>query len=168
MLTFGEIPAGAIPVAKLPAIHCQRSGTRHGGQARLGRGLHLLRSLGGGPRPDSHRHCPGRGGGVGSPKSGPAGTRGRKTGSGKNKGEVRAKLAELHDDLNDGVVSDVGYTVAVAIRDYLADALPGRAPMTISTQREVLEPLIPILGNVPLRELTAADVRSALIKLAAT
>jgi hypothetical protein len=35
-------------------------------------------------------------------------------------------------------------------------------------QREVLEPLLPILGNVPLRELTAADVRSALIMLAAT
>ena len=52
--------------------------------------------------------------------------------------------------------------------DSLADGLPGRAPKTISTQREVLKPLISILGNVPLRELTAADVRSALIKLAAT
>jgi len=99
---------------------------------------------------------------------GPNGKRRRKKVSGKNKTEVRAKLAELHDELNDGVVSDVGYTVVQAIRDYLADALPGRAPKTISTQREVLEPLIPILGNVPLRELTAADVRSALIKLAAT
>lgn len=60
------------------------------------------------------------------------------------------------------------YTAAQAIRDYLADGLPGRAPKTIRTQREVLEPLLPILGNVPLRELTAADVRSALIMLAAT
>ena len=87
---------------------------------------------------------------------------------GRNKTEVRAKLAELHDELNDGVVSDAGYTVAQAIGDYLADGLPGRAPKTIRTQRKVLGPLLPILGNVPLRELTAADVRSALIMLAAT
>ena len=86
---------------------------------------------------------------------------------GRNKTEVRAKLAELHDELNDGVVSDAGYTVAQAIGDYLADGLPGRAPKTIRTQRKVLGPLLPILGNVPLRELTAADVRSALIMLAA-
>ena len=56
----------------------------------------------------------------------------------------------------------------MAIRDYLADGLPGRVPKTIRTQREVLVPLLPLLGNVPLRELTAADVRSALIKLATT
>jgi integrase len=118
--------------------------------------------------PDSHRHCLGRWRGVVSLKSGPDGKRRRKKVSGRNKTEVRAKLAELHDELNDGVVSDVGYTVAQAIRDYLADGLPGRAPKTITTQREVLEPLIPIIGNVPLRQLTAADVRSALIKLAAT
>jgi integrase len=118
--------------------------------------------------PDNHRHCPGRWRGVVSLKSGPDGKRRRKKVSGRNKTEVRAKLAELHDELNDGVVSEAGYTVAQAIRDYLADGLPGRAPKTIRTQREVLEPLLPILGNVPLRELTAADVRSALIKLATT
>ena len=118
--------------------------------------------------PDNHRHCPGRWRGVVSLKSGPDGKRRRKKVSGRNKTEVRAKLAELHDELNDGVVTDAGYTVAQAIRDYLADGLPGRAPKTIRTQREVLEPLLPILANVPLRELTAADVRSALIMLAAT
>ena len=46
--------------------------------------------------------------------------------------------------------------------------LLGRAPKTVSTQREVLEPLIGIIGAVPLRELTAATVRSALKELAAT
>jgi len=54
------------------------------------------------------------------------------------------------------------YTVAQAIKDWLADALDGRAPKTVSTQREVLEPLIDIIGAVPLRELSAATVRSAL------
>ena len=61
-------------------------------------------------------------------KSGPDGKRRRKKVSGRNKTEVRAKLAELHDELNDGVVSEAGYTVAQAIRDYLADGLPGRSP----------------------------------------
>ena len=59
-----------------------------------------------------------------------------------------------------------GVLAVLTAVDYLADGLLGRAPKTIRTQREVLEPLLPILGNVPLRELTAADVRSALIKLA--
>jgi integrase len=118
--------------------------------------------------PDNHRHCPGRWRGVVSLKSGSDGKRRRKKVSGRNKTEVRAKLAKLHDELNDGVVSEADYTVGRAIGDFLADGLPGRAPKTIRTQREVLEPLLPILGDVPLRELTAADVRSALITLATT
>lgn len=40
--------------------------------------------------------------------------------SGKNKTEVRAKLAELHDELNDGVVTNASYTAAHAIEDGLA------------------------------------------------
>jgi hypothetical protein len=118
--------------------------------------------------PETHRHCPGRWRGVVSLKPGPDGQRRRKKVSGKNKTEVRAKLAELHDELNDGVVTNAAYTVAHAIRDWLADGLAGRAPKTVSTQREVLEPLIGTIGAVPLRELTAATVRSALKELAAT
>ena len=118
--------------------------------------------------PETHRHCPGRWRGVVSLKPGPDGQRRRKKVSGKTKTEVRAKLAELHDELNDGVVTNAAYTVAHAIRDWLADGLAGRAPKTVSTQREVLEPLIGIIEAVPLRELTAATVRSALKELAAT
>jgi hypothetical protein len=114
--------------------------------------------------PETHRHCPGRWRGVVSLKPGPDGRRRRKKVSGTNKTEVRAKLAEL----NDGVVTNAAYTVAQAINDRLADGLAGRAPKTVSTQREVLEPLIGIIGAVPLRELTAATVRSALKELAAT
>ncbi len=62
--------------------------------------------------PDNHRHWPGRWRGLVSLKSGPDGKRRRKKVSGRNKTEVRAKLAELHDELNDGVVSDAAYTVA--------------------------------------------------------
>ena len=67
--------------------------------------------------PETHRHCPGRWRGVVSLKPGPDGQRRRKKVSGKTKTEVRAKLAELHDELNDGVVTNAGYTVAHAIRD---------------------------------------------------
>lgn len=140
----------------------------HGGQAWLGRRQHLLRSLGGVPGPETHRHCPGRWRGVVGLKPGPDGQRRRKKVSGKNKTEVRAKLAELHDEQNDGVVTNAAYTVAQAIKDWLADGLAGRAPKTVSTQREVLEPLIDIIGVVPLRELSAPAVRSALKDLAAT
>jgi hypothetical protein len=118
--------------------------------------------------PETHRHCPGRWRGVVSLKPGPDGQRRRKKVSGKNKTEVRAKLAELHDELNDGIVTNASYTVAHAIEDWLADGLAGRAPKTVSTQREVLEPLIDIIGAVPLRELSAVNVRSALEDLAAT
>ena len=118
--------------------------------------------------PETHRHCLGRWRGVVSLKPGPDGQRRRKKVSGKNKTEVRAKLAELHDELNDGVVTNAAYTVAQAIKDWLADGLAGRAPKTVSTQREVLEPLIDIIGAVPLRELSTATVRSALKDVAAT
>ena len=117
---------------------------------------------------ENHRHCPGRWRGVVSLKSGPGGTRRRKKVSGRNKSEVRAKLKELHDELNDGVVSAAGYTVAHCVTDWLAEGLSGRAPKTVSTQREVLDPLTAIIGRIPLRELTAAEVRSALAKLATT
>ena len=44
----------------------------------------------------------------------------------------------------------------------------GSHSCTVSTQREALEPLIDIIGAVPLRELSAPTVRSALKDLAAT
>jgi hypothetical protein len=118
--------------------------------------------------PETHRYCPGRWRGVVSLKPGPDGRRRRKKVSGKSKTEVWAKLAELHDELNDGVVSNAAYTVAQAIRDWLADGLAG--PGTEDGQHPAGSPgaLIGIIGAVPLRELTAATVRSALKELAAT
>jgi hypothetical protein len=77
---------------------------------------------------ENHRHCPGRWRGVVSLKAGPDGKRRRKKVSGRNKSEVRAKLKELHDELNDGVVSAAGYTVAHCVTDWLAEGLSGRAP----------------------------------------
>ncbi len=118
--------------------------------------------------PDKHRHCPGRWRGVVSLGSGPDGKRIRRKVSGKNKSEVRAKLAELHDEVDEGVLTQADYTVQKAISDWLAEGLPGRSAKTISTYSEVLTPLAAIIGKVPLRELTAANVRSELTKLGAT
>jgi integrase len=96
------------------------------------------------------------------------GRRVRRKVSGKTKQEVRRKLKELHSDLDAGVHSPASYTVRAAVDDWLAEGLSGRAPKTVSTQREVLEPLLDIIGAVPLRQLSAANVRSALKDLAAT
>jgi hypothetical protein len=160
-----RIMVGAIPVTKRSAnlYAAAMTGRRGWGEDSI-----YFDHSGDCRDPETHRHCPGRWRGVVSLKPGPDGQRRRKKVSGKTKTEVRARLAELHDELNDGVVTNAGYTVAQAIRDWLADGLAGRAPKTVSTQREVLEPLVAIIGAVPLRELTAATVRSALKELAAT
>jgi integrase len=118
--------------------------------------------------PERHRHCSGRWRGVVSLGSGPDGQRIRKKVSGKTKAEVRAKLTELHDDLDEGVVTRADYTVEKAMNDWLEDGLPGRSAKTVSTYTEVTGSLIEIIGKIPLRELTAADVRRALTKLGAT
>jgi len=88
--------------------------------------------------------------------------------SGQTKTEVKDKLQLLHDELREGVRSSPKYTVQNAVEDWLAQALDGRAAKTISTNREVLEPLTALIGAARLRELTAAEVRSALAQLATT
>src|SRR5215471_3507016 len=72
---------------------------------------------------DNHRHCPGRWRGVVSLKPGPDGQRRRKKVSGRNKTEVRAKLAELHD----GVVSHAASRIANSVMGRDARRVAGRA-----------------------------------------
>ena len=93
---FEEISAGA----KSGAI---RYGARDGGRRGWGEDFVYFDHSGECRDPDSHRHCLGRWRGVVSLKSGPDGKRRRKKVSGRNKTEVRAKLAELHEELNDGL-----------------------------------------------------------------
>jgi hypothetical protein len=71
-------------------------------------------------------------------------------------------------ELDNGLHTDAHYTVRQAVDDCLAYGLADRAPMTISTRREVVMPLADLIGAVKLRELTAADVRHALDALAKT
>ncbi len=51
--------------------------------------------------------------------------------------------------------------------DWLADGLDGRSAKTVSTYREVLAPLVELIGAAKLRTLSARQIRSALVKLSA-
>jgi hypothetical protein len=86
---------------------------------------------------ENPRHCPGRWRGAVSLGFDADGNRIRKWVNGRNKTEVRAKLAELHGDLDEGVVTQADYMVGRAIQDWLKDGLPGRSAKTVSTYREV-------------------------------
>ncbi len=115
-----------------------------------------------------HRGCRGRWRGSVSLGFGPNGKRIRRKVSGRTKTEVKDKLQLLHDELREGVRSSPKYTVQDAMDDWLAHGLAGRSAKTISTNREVLAPLTSFIGPAKLRELTAAEVRTALAQLATT
>ena len=115
----------------------------------------------------SHRNCAGRWRGVVSLGFAPDGTRLRRKVSGRSKTDVKDKLQALHEELRDGLRTSATYTVRQAINDWLADGLDGRAPKTVSTYREVLDPLVALIGSAKLRDLSAPQVRSALVKLSA-
>lgn len=115
-----------------------------------------------------HRQCPGRWLGVVSLSCEADGKRIRKKVYGRTKPDVKDKLKQLNEDLDQGIRTSASYTVAAAVADWLDQGLDGRSAKTISTNREVLAPLLPLIAKIPLRELTAAHVRAAPTKLAAT
>ena len=61
--------------------------------------------------------------------------------------------------------SPAAYTVRNAVDDWLAEGLSGRSERTLTLYRDGVKPLTDRIGAKPLRELTAADVRSALAGL---
>ena len=97
----------------------------------------------------------------------PDGKRIRRKVSGQSKADVKAKLGALHDELREGLHTSATYTVRQAVEDWLANGLDGRSAKTVSTYREVLDPLTALIGSAKLRDLTARQVRSALITLSA-
>ena len=60
------------------------------------------------------------------------------------------------------------YTLSKAVDDWAAEALDGLAAKTVRSHVDLLRPVTMLIGNVPLRDLAAQDVRSALAKLAET
>ena len=98
------------------------------------------------------------------------GRRQRRKVSGTTKTAVLDKLRDLHHDLDKGTVPKTGYahyTVRQAAEDWLAHGLDGRSAKTVTTNRNVLQPVLAVIGRRRLRELSAADVRRALSEMAA-
>jgi integrase len=127
----------------------------------------------GGPCRDPERHngCPGVWRGAVSLGYTPDGQRRiRRKVSGKTKTAVKEKLKALHADLDTGITPKAGYsayTVRQAAEDWLKEGLDGRSAKTIKKNENVLEPILKIIGGRKLRQLSAADVRQALSKMAA-
>jgi integrase len=115
-----------------------------------------------------HRSCDGRWRGVVSLGFSADGKRVRKKVSGKTKAEVKDRLKDLHSELDAGVRTVHGYTVEKAVADWLAEGLPGRAAKTVEVNRDALQPLVVVIGTIPLKDLSVQDVRSALTKMAST
>jgi integrase len=100
----------------------------------------------------------------------PSGKRIFKRGRGRTKTEAKRKLREILRDYEDGLVtSGYGYTVADAVRDWLAFGLGGRDANTI-TKCTILARthVVPALGARKLRELSADDVDEWLAEKAQT
>jgi len=114
-----------------------------------------------------HKGCSGRWRGVVSLGEGPDGTRIRRKVSGQSRAEVKQKLQALHAELNKGLHTSHTYTVRQCVEDWLANGLDGRSAKTVSTYREVLDPLVALIGAAKLRTLTAPQLRAALVKLSA-
>ena len=114
-----------------------------------------------------HRHCTGRW--RGELQLHPVNGRRRVVKvSGKNKTEVEAKLAAKREELDEGVTTSADYTVRKRAEDWLAHGLDGRSERTRKLYTDGVEPLLEVIGDVPLRDLSANDVRLALVKIAAT
>jgi integrase len=98
---------------------------------------------------------------------GPDGMRRRRQVSGRTKRDVQDKLKALHEELDVGVKPKAGYTVETAVADWLAKGLSGRSPRTVNMNRLILQPVLAQIGRKALRQLTAADVYTALERAAA-
>jgi integrase len=119
--------------------------------------------------PRRHRNCPGLWRGEITLGYTGDGKRTRRKVSAQTKAAVIDKLRDLHTQLDKGVTPKAGYvhyTVRQAAQDWLAHGLDGRSAKTITKNQNVLEPILKVIGARKLRELTAADVRQALAKMA--
>ncbi|MGH3342286.1 MAG: site-specific integrase [Carbonactinosporaceae bacterium] len=89
----------------------------------------------------------------------PSGKRRRKTVYGPTIADVQDKFKKLRTELENGVEAAAKYTVKEAVRDWLTRGLIGRDAGTIEKNRILAEThVIPLLGAVKLRELTADHV----------
>jgi len=78
----------------------------------------------------------------------------------------REKLKKLQAEADAGLKTSASYTLVKAVDDWGAEALDGLADKTVRSHVDLLRPVTMLIGNVPLRDLTAQDVRRTLSKLA--
>ena len=97
---------------------------------------------------------------------GPDGKRARRTVRGKTKTAVRRKLRELREEIAAGARTSARYTVSKALNDWLDEGLDGRSDATVKLYQDMAKPLHAAIGGVPLKDLSAHDVRTVLAKLA--
>lgn len=93
------------------------------------------------------------------------GRRIRRRVSGRTKQEVKDKLKGLHAELDAGLKVPKSFTVRQAVDAWLRDGLDGRSERTRKLYVDLLGPLMDVIGNRQLRELSAAEVRAGLGKL---
>jgi integrase len=96
------------------------------------------------------------------------GKRARKVVYGRTKQEVKDKLKEAHEDAAAAVKTSRDYTLLHAVNDWLADGMDNPSDGTVAKYANVLKPILEVLGPRPLAELTAKQVRAALIRFATT
>jgi hypothetical protein len=84
------------------------------------------------------------------------------------KTEVREKLKQLQAEADAGLKTSASYTLAKAVDDWAAEALDRLTDKTVRSHVDLLRPVVMLIGQVPLRDLTAQDVRRTLNKLAQT
>jgi len=96
-----------------------------------------------------------------------AGKRRRVKKKGRTQAAVKDKLRQAVDELETGITTSDNYTVAEAVRDWLAKGTKNLCNSTVETYRILAEThLMPVLGATKLKRLTADDVDTWLDGLA--
>jgi hypothetical protein len=90
------------------------------------------------------------------------GKRIRRKVTGRTKTEVREKLKQVKAEAEAGLKTSASYPLSKAVDDWAAEALGGLTDKTVRSHVDLLRPVMMLIGNVPLRDLTAHDVRQAL------
>ncbi len=93
------------------------------------------------------------------------GRRVRRRVSGRTKQEVKDKLKALHVELDAGLKVPRSFSVRQAVDGWLRDGLDGTSERTRKLYEGLLAPLMELIGNRQLRELSATEVRTGLGKL---
>jgi integrase len=97
---------------------------------------------------------------------GPDGKRRRRKVTGRTRRDVQLKLRAVREEISDGLKTSASYTVKSAVDDWFSDCLDGKSEATVRLYEILIKPVTDAIGAIPLRDLTAHDVRAVLVKIA--